>query len=186
MQKTDYYITIYIYIYIGKSKNVYFAFDILNDTAIDVATEMVKELEIISDWDPLEIAVMIEKEISSLIPDWEEWKFPEIHHQDSFNYEQDHNGNDDNDDDDDDENYATPHPFYYCGSSHGSSSDSLHDFYPFRENPNHHFGGMDTSSTTEWFRGTSFSLYSCIIEGFCPNLSLIIWLSTSGFPKLSL
>ncbi|KAL4021491.1 hypothetical protein IC575_020292 [Cucumis melo] len=136
----------------GKSKNVYFAFDILNDTAIDVATEMVKELEIISDWDPLEIAVMIEKEISSLIPDWEEWKFPEIHHQDSFNYEQDHNGNDDNDDDDDDENYATPHPFYYCGSSHGSSSDSLHDFYPFRENPNHHFGGMDTSITTEWFR----------------------------------
>ena len=160
-------IIIHGYIYIGKSKNVYFAFDILNDTTIDVATEMVKELEIISDWDPLEIAVMIEKEISSLIPDWEEWKLPKIQHQDSFNYEQDHDGDNDNDNDDDDENYATPHPFYYCGSSHGSSSDSLHAFYSSRENPNHYFGGMkDTSNTTEWFRGTPFSFLFILVSSW--------------------
>ncbi|XP_038883353.1 probable serine/threonine-protein kinase WNK5 [Benincasa hispida] len=133
----------------GKSKNVYFAFDPINDTAIDVATEMVKELEIISDWDPLEIAVMIKKEISTLIPDWEEWKLPKNHHQDSFNYEQD--DNDDNDNDDDDKNFETPHPFYCC-SSHGSSSNSLQDFYSFYENPNHHFGGTKETSTTEWFQ----------------------------------
>lgn len=41
----------------------------MNDTAIDVAMEMVKEMEI-SDWEPFEIADMIEGEISALVPNW--------------------------------------------------------------------------------------------------------------------
>lgn len=41
----------------------------MNDTALDVAMEMVKELEI-SDWEPFEIADMIEGEISALVPNW--------------------------------------------------------------------------------------------------------------------
>ncbi|RID41244.1 hypothetical protein BRARA_J01220 [Brassica rapa] len=53
----------------GLAKNVSFCFDIVNDTSIDVATEMVKELEI-TEWDPVEIAKMIDGEISSLVPGW--------------------------------------------------------------------------------------------------------------------
>ncbi|KAJ0266803.1 serine/threonine-protein kinase WNK4 [Hirschfeldia incana] len=53
----------------GLAKNVSFCFDIMNDTSIDVATEMVKELEI-TEWDPIEIAKMIDGEISSLVPGW--------------------------------------------------------------------------------------------------------------------
>ncbi|KAF9594561.1 hypothetical protein IFM89_033531, partial [Coptis chinensis] len=48
----------------GSVRNIYFPFDIVSDTAIDVATEMVKELEI-TDGQPLEIAEMIDKEISA-------------------------------------------------------------------------------------------------------------------------
>ncbi|KAK8364778.1 hypothetical protein V6Z12_A02G004800 [Gossypium hirsutum] len=51
----------------GHARNIYFPFDIVNDTAINIASEMVKELEI-NDREPLGIANMIEKEISSLIP----------------------------------------------------------------------------------------------------------------------
>ncbi|CAN7067261.1 unnamed protein product [Brassica rapa subsp. trilocularis] len=53
----------------GLAKNVSFCFDIVNDTSIDVATEMVKELEI-TEWDLVEIAKMIDGEISSLVPGW--------------------------------------------------------------------------------------------------------------------
>lgn len=53
----------------GSLRNIYFPFDIVNDTALDVAMEMVKELEI-SDWEPFEIADMIEGEISALVPNW--------------------------------------------------------------------------------------------------------------------
>jgi len=52
----------------GSARNVYFPFDIFTDTPIDVAKEMVKELDI-TDWDPSEIATMIEAEISMLLPD---------------------------------------------------------------------------------------------------------------------
>lgn len=51
----------------GSSRNVYFPFDVLNDTALEVAVEMVKELEI-SDWEPFEIAEMIDGEISAIMP----------------------------------------------------------------------------------------------------------------------
>lgn len=53
----------------GSVRNVYFPFDILNDTPDEVASEMVKELEI-TDWEPSDISDMIEGEISALIPTW--------------------------------------------------------------------------------------------------------------------
>ncbi|RDY00021.1 putative serine/threonine-protein kinase WNK4, partial [Mucuna pruriens] len=51
----------------GSCRNVYFPFDIYTDTPIDVAMEMVKELEI-TDLKPSDIANMIEEEISVLLP----------------------------------------------------------------------------------------------------------------------
>ncbi|EXC19549.1 putative serine/threonine-protein kinase WNK4 [Morus notabilis] len=83
----------------GSLRNIYFPFDTVTDTAIDVATEMVKELEI-SDWEPFEIAEMIQGEISALIP-----------HYDTFNYQ-----------DDDDENDGTHHPLYSFSSSSSSQA----------------------------------------------------------------
>lgn len=53
----------------GSVRNIYFPFDILNDTPDEVASEMVKELEI-ADWEPSDISDMIEGEISALIPTW--------------------------------------------------------------------------------------------------------------------
>lgn len=53
-------------------KEVRFPFSIVNDTSIDVAREMLKlkELDEIKDWDPVEIAEMIDGEISSLLHGW--------------------------------------------------------------------------------------------------------------------
>lgn len=158
----------------GKPENVFFAFDIINDTAIDVATEMVNELEI-SDWDPLEIAMMIKKEISTLIPNWEVWNLPKNHHQHSFNYEEDDDDND-NDNDDDENINVIPHPFYSC-SSHESSSNSLQDFYSFYDNNSHnHCGEMkETSTTTEWFQGTILSLISFMIFSLFVKISKFVF-----------
>ncbi|XP_031264579.1 probable serine/threonine-protein kinase WNK5 isoform X2 [Pistacia vera] len=109
----------------GHSRNIYFPFDIFNDTATDVALEMVKELEI-TDWEPLEIAEMIEEEISSLVPNWKEYcGSPNFHHQHSFIYE--------DDDDDDDAVIHGHHPFY-SKSSYSSSHASLPDFTPSAHN----------------------------------------------------
>ncbi|XWS09492.1 hypothetical protein CRYUN_Cryun40dG0089400 [Craigia yunnanensis] len=99
------------------ARNIYFPFDIVNDTAIDVALEMVKELEI-HDWEPLEIADMIEEEISSLVPTWKDWGSSQVHHQHSLEYE---------DDDEDDDHNGIHHPFY-ATSSHSSSQVSLPTF----------------------------------------------------------
>ncbi|CAN0903719.1 Probable serine/threonine-protein kinase WNK4 [Linum grandiflorum] len=54
----------------GSLRNVFFPFDILHDTPMNVAVEMVKELEI-DDWEPPEIAGMIDQAISALVPDYE-------------------------------------------------------------------------------------------------------------------
>ncbi|KAK1428607.1 hypothetical protein QVD17_17446 [Tagetes erecta] len=67
----------------GSVRNVYFPFDILNDTPDEVAYEMVKELEI-TDWDPTDIADMIEGEISGLIPTWNNLNQDEDDHSISF------------------------------------------------------------------------------------------------------
>ncbi|KAK9290184.1 hypothetical protein L1049_008350 [Liquidambar formosana] len=94
----------------GHARHIYFPFDVVNDTSLDVATEMVKELEI-TDWEPFEIAEMIEEEVSALVPTWNEWDSPQDDHQHSFSYE---------DEEDDD---GTRHPFYAfssCSSSQAS------------------------------------------------------------------
>ncbi|KAG6750612.1 hypothetical protein POTOM_045117 [Populus tomentosa] len=53
----------------GRIRNIYFPFDIENDTALSVATEMVAELDI-TDQDVTKIADMIDGEIASLVPEW--------------------------------------------------------------------------------------------------------------------
>lgn len=66
----------------GLAEKVNFLFDIKNDTSIDVAKEMVKELKI-TDWEPVEIAIMIDGEISSLVHGWryeEDDETPHDHH----------------------------------------------------------------------------------------------------------
>ncbi|CAL5189805.1 unnamed protein product [Lathyrus oleraceus] len=67
-------------------RNVYFPFDIHTDTPIDVAMEMVKELEI-SDWDPYDIANMINREISALLP--YRWKNENSDSFQTFSYQND-------------------------------------------------------------------------------------------------
>ncbi|CAA7032340.1 unnamed protein product [Microthlaspi erraticum] len=63
----------------GMAKKVSFPFDTMTDTSIDVATEMVKELDI-TDWEPLEIAKMIDGAISSLVPGWRFEEDDETYH----------------------------------------------------------------------------------------------------------
>ncbi|KAK6118206.1 hypothetical protein DH2020_047992 [Rehmannia glutinosa] len=98
----------------GSARNIYFPFDFTSDTALDVATEMVKELEI-TDWEPFEIANMIDKEISTVAPSCKVSSSSQIHQQQSFNYADDEDDNDDN---------SPHHPFYYT-SSFSSSQASL-------------------------------------------------------------
>ncbi|KAA8517668.1 hypothetical protein F0562_015142 [Nyssa sinensis] len=120
----------------GQARNIYFPFDIASDTAIDVAMEMVKELEII-DWEPLEIAEMISEEISALVPTWKDCDSSQkYHHQHSFNY------------DEEDDDHTTHHPFYSL-SSHASSQASLPGFYASCETQFHRANNMMTSDHDE-------------------------------------
>ncbi|CAN6380360.1 unnamed protein product [Urochloa humidicola] len=88
-------------------RNIYFPFDLVSDTAMEVAQEMVKELSI-TDRDPSEIAAMIDQEIQRLLPEREQ--------QHEYNVYATHNN------DDDDEKEERPPPFYYLSSSPTSSS----------------------------------------------------------------
>lgn len=110
----------------GHTRNIYFPFDIFNDTANEVAIEMVKELEII-DWEPLEIAEMIEEQICVLVPNWKEIVSISSHQfhqqQHSFSYISDY------EDEDDHDNSQIPHPFYRS-SSYSSSQASLPALLP--------------------------------------------------------
>ncbi|KAL9320131.1 hypothetical protein ACSQ67_011970 [Phaseolus vulgaris] len=92
----------------GSCRNVYFPFDIYTDTPIDVAIEMVKELEI-TDLKPSDIASMIEGEISVLLPNWRNSNCPDTWH--TFSY------NDDKDNED-------PHHHFHSVSSCSSSQES--------------------------------------------------------------
>uniref|UniRef100_A0A1J3GR60 non-specific serine/threonine protein kinase n=1 Tax=Noccaea caerulescens TaxID=107243 RepID=A0A1J3GR60_NOCCA len=92
----------------GHMRNIHFPFSIVSDTPLEVALEMVKELEI-TDWDPLEIAAMIENEISLLVPNWRVHESSPRHH--SFGHE---------DDDDNGERGGRTHPFFSASSSHES------------------------------------------------------------------
>lgn len=128
---------------VGQARNVYFPFDIHSDTATDVATEMVKELEI-TDWEPWEIAEMIDEEISALVPSWKEGEcdLPLYQNQHSFNY---------NEEGDDDDN-RTQHPFYDL-SSHSSSHSSLPGLCNSRKTQFHRSKNMMTCSH-DWVQGT--------------------------------
>lgn len=125
----------------GNVRNIYFPFDTVNDTAMDVAMEMVKELEI-SDLEPLEIAQMIEEEIIALVPAWKGWGTSQCPRQHSFRYEEE------------DDDFSNHHPFFSSSSrssSHGSlqmlgSSKTL-----FAGNYNNHF-----SCAQEWLQGLVF------------------------------
>ncbi|KAF5941057.1 hypothetical protein HYC85_022224 [Camellia sinensis] len=119
----------------GEARNVYFPFDIVSDTAIDVAMEMVKELEI-TDWDPSEIAQMIDDEISGLVPTWKE--SPRHHNQHSFAY-----------DEDDDDSSSTHHPFYSL-SSHSSSHGSLPGLYTSPKGSQFHGTNDSTNFGCYW------------------------------------
>lgn len=94
----------------GCVRNVHFPFDIIYDTAMEVATEMVRELDI-TDWDPHEIADMIEEEISTLVPRWKDLKSPKCQQHYSFNFNKD-----------DDEN--GPPGLSSCSPSHDSARGS--------------------------------------------------------------
>ncbi|KAL7194909.1 hypothetical protein ACSBR1_035173 [Camellia fascicularis] len=119
----------------GEARNVYFPFDIVSDTAVDVAMEMVKELEI-TDWDPSEIAQMIDDEISGLVPTWKE--SPRHQNQHSFAY-----------DEDDDDSSSTHHPFYSL-SSHSSSHGSLPGLYTSPKGSQFHGTNDSTNFGCYW------------------------------------
>ncbi|KAK1390540.1 Non-specific serine/threonine protein kinase [Heracleum sosnowskyi] len=53
----------------GRIRNIYFPFDMEADTALSVAAEMVSELEI-TDQEVTKIAEMIDREMISLVPEW--------------------------------------------------------------------------------------------------------------------
>ncbi|XP_023006130.1 probable serine/threonine-protein kinase WNK9 [Cucurbita maxima] len=53
----------------GRIRNIYFPFDLENDSALSVANEMVSELDI-TDQDVKKIADMIDNEIDTLVPEW--------------------------------------------------------------------------------------------------------------------
>ncbi|KAJ6831612.1 putative serine/threonine-protein kinase WNK5 [Iris pallida] len=96
----------------GQVRNIYFPFDIYSDTAIDVANEMVRELEI-TDRDPSEIAEVIAQEISTLVPQWKdggEAAEDRCHHEYSYK---------------DDADEGAGHPFHYLSSPNSSCQGSV-------------------------------------------------------------
>jgi WNK lysine deficient protein kinase len=150
----------------GKARNIYFPFDTMSDTALDVAIEMVKELDI-ADRDPYVIAEMIDDEISALVPSWNlECDSPNqnLHNlQHSFNYN-----------DDDDEN-KTHHPFYSTSSSQTSFSPRAADFFdstgrrnvnPINTSPRNNYWSQDdclnwedTSSESSYYSKANVDNY---------------------------
>ncbi|CAN6325609.1 unnamed protein product [Urochloa humidicola] len=97
-------------------RNIYFPFDLLSDTATEVAQEMVKELSI-TDREPSEIAGMIHQEIQRLLPEREQ--------QHEYSLYAAH------DDDDDENEEERPPSFYYLSSSPTSSQGSLCGVGPY-------------------------------------------------------
>ena len=125
-------------LHIGSTRNIYFPFDTINDTAIEVAMEMVKELEI-SDLEPLEIAEMIEEEVSALVPSWRDWGTSKHQRQHSFSYEEE-------------DDFSNHHPF--CSSSSSSSSHGSLPMFGSSYKNNTQFGGNHYSFAHDWPQGT--------------------------------
>ncbi|KAG7560479.1 Protein kinase-like domain superfamily [Arabidopsis thaliana x Arabidopsis arenosa] len=126
----------------GHMRNIQFPFNILSDTPLEVALEMVKELEIV-DWDPLEIAAMIENEISLLVPNWRA-NDSSIRHQ-SFGHE---------DDEDNGEAEGRTRLVSSASSSHDShvavrenNDDSSNDVIPDMDDGNRSSDRLLNSST---------------------------------------
>ncbi|KAM7280235.1 hypothetical protein ACFE04_007369 [Oxalis oulophora] len=61
----------------GCIRNIYFPFDIENDTAISVATEMISELDDLTDQDVTKIAETIDSEIANIVPNWKKGQAPD-------------------------------------------------------------------------------------------------------------
>ncbi|KFK34408.1 hypothetical protein AALP_AA5G141100 [Arabis alpina] len=101
----------------GHVRNIHFPFNIVSDTPLEVALEMVKELEI-TDWDPLEITAMIENEISLLVPNWRAHDSSLQHH--SFGHE--------DDDEDNGEGEGRTRPFSSASSSPVAVRDNKEGF----------------------------------------------------------
>lgn len=86
---------------------------------------MVRELEI-NDWEPLEIAEMIEEEVSALVPTWRDCGTSKYQRQHSFNFEEE-------------DDISNHHPFFSSSSrssSHGSLpmfASSYTSHYPFAQ-----------------------------------------------------
>ncbi|KAJ4970291.1 hypothetical protein NE237_003390 [Protea cynaroides] len=119
----------------GCARNIFFPFDIVNDTPLDVATEMVKELEII-DREPSEIAGVIEEEISALVPKWKDWDQPQDHAQHTFSYNEYEDGD------------GPRHPFY-SSSSCSSSQASLSGLITSTHNSH----GDNVIYSSDWLPG---------------------------------
>ncbi|KAJ1273804.1 hypothetical protein BS78_05G012700 [Paspalum vaginatum] len=119
----------------GHARNIYFPFDMASDTAAEVASEMVKELDI-TDRDASEIAAMIEQEIDRLLPGRAQ------QHEYTYASCAAH--------DDDDDNEAAegerPPPFCYLSSSPTSSQGSYAS--GGRGFPGPHVGGW---SKDDWY-----------------------------------
>nr|XP_009410523.2 PREDICTED: probable serine/threonine-protein kinase WNK5 isoform X1 [Musa acuminata subsp. malaccensis] len=121
----------------GHVRNIHFPFDIVCDTPIDVANEMVKELEI-TDREPSEIAEMIAQETTALVPDWKATSAPNSVFR-VYNYE-------------DDAEDGCNHPFYNLSSS-ASSQGSVFG-------TGHRLGMLDQQQhphQEEWFQGDPHS-----------------------------
>lgn len=119
----------------GHARNVHFPFDIINDTTLDVAMEMLKELDI-TDREPHEIAEMIEEEISALAPGWKDLSsLKRLQRQQSFDY-----------DGDDDEGNHPPYPSS-CSSSHDSHRGPSASFEALLSNE------CALNATHDWLQG---------------------------------
>lgn len=87
---------------------------------------MVRELEL-TEWEPDEIADMIDGEITRLVPSWKDSTSVQIHEQQSVNYVDDEDDNDDN---------IPRHPFYSTSSL--SSSQASLPICLFDDRPNYY------------------------------------------------
>lgn len=130
-----------LYLNTGQIRHILFPFDTKKDTAIDVAMEMVQELEI-SHLEPLEIAAMIDHEIAALVPTWNMDQGGKCQHQrqHSFNYEEDEDVNNHN-------------PYFFSSSSPSSPHGSLPKSGSSSKTQ---FRANHATFTQEWPQGTSF------------------------------
>ncbi|KAK1271813.1 putative serine/threonine-protein kinase WNK5 [Acorus gramineus] len=138
----------------GHVRNIYFPFDIISDTPIDVANEMVKELEI-TDREPSEIAKIINDEISALVPGWNNSAHSEAHH--IYDY-----------DDDDDDN-GLRHPFH---SPTCSSRGSFYGPGPSHVGQDHQaLAQFGDAYASDWLQDDDASSQSSIYSGKYSNLN---------------